>query len=197
MRAFVSIPVPLEAREHLADHLEPRLGEACLRWSDPERWHLTLAFMPDLSEVDLDDLTERLTEAGTRRRPFTMRLRGANTFGPPTRARVLWADIEADAEDREELDRLAVGCRHAAAASGTVVEGGRFVPHVTLARCPRPRDLTRLLQVFDLYEGPTWQVESVDLVESHLHPTRHDVLTTVSLGNPDEVQEHRWWRRAP
>ncbi|WP_176489737.1 RNA 2',3'-cyclic phosphodiesterase [Mobilicoccus massiliensis] len=192
----MSLPVPEDVRAHLDAFLEPRrLAEDTLRWSSPERWHLTLAFMPDVSEVDLEDLQERLEAACARRRPLELRLRGGGVFGSARKARVLWANVAMPASDREELDLLAVGARHAAAAAGTVVEGGQFVPHLTLARTPRPRELGHLLQVLDVYESPSWTARSADLVASELTPVvRHEVLSTHRLGPPDPDEE-KWWRR--
>lgn len=198
MRCFVSLPVSEDTRDHLDDYLEPRRrAEGALRWSDPERWHVTLAFMPDVAEVDLGDLGERLEVACARRRPFTVGIRGGGVFGGAFSARVLWAGLGLSDEDREELDRLAVGARNAAAAAGTVVEGGEFVPHLTVARSPRPRDLRHLLDVLDLYDGPTWRVETIDLVGSHLGggSVRHEVIGTYPLGTPDQEQGVAWWRR--
>jgi RNA 2',3'-cyclic 3'-phosphodiesterase len=92
MRCFVSVPVPEEAREHLDEYLETRrMADSSLRWSDPDRWHVTLAFMPDVAEVNLDELGERLEAACARRSPFTMGIRGGGVFGDVFAARVLWA----------------------------------------------------------------------------------------------------------
>lgn len=198
VRYFVSLPVPEGAREDLDDFLDPRrVAEPALRWSDPDRWHITLAFLPDVDDVDLDDLCERLENACARRRPLTLRLRGGGVFGGALAARVLWADVATSEEDRVELERLGVGARHAAVAAGTRVEGGVFVPHVTIARSPRPRDLRHLLGVLDLYDGPPWQAEGVDLVASHLGsgPVRHELIATYPLGNPDQGEDEAWWHR--
>lgn len=196
MRCFVCLQLPEEIRADLDSYLEHRRhAERAVQWTPPERWHVTLAFLPDVSEVALDELQERLTAACEKRRPLEARVRGGGVFGSsPLQARVLWADLGLAPQDRDELKRLAVGARNAAAASGTVVEGGRFVPHVTLARAPRPLDVRHLLDVLDLYESPPWEVTSIDLVASHRGgpAVRHEVLETYTLG-PEE--EDRWWRR--
>ena len=63
---------------------------------------------------------------------------------------------------------MATGARAAGAKSGADGEGGRFHPHVTLARTGRPVEATRWLRVLDVYCGPSWQATEVALVESHL-----------------------------
>ena len=169
MRCFVAIVPPEDVVEDLDEFcISRRAALPDLRWTDPVQWHLTLAFLPDVADADLDDLTDRLAEAATRRRPLQLRLSGGGVFPDATRAKVLWAGVAAPADDLAELDRLSVGCRNAAAAAGTTVEGRGFTPHVTLARLGRPADASALLEVFGTYVGPTWRAERIELVASFL-----------------------------
>ena len=90
-----------------------------------------------------------------------------------------------------ELDRLAVGARAAAAKSGAPPDGASFVPHLTLARMNRPVEATRWLRVLGAYQGPTWTVEEIELVASHLGEgprkrPRHETLATFPLDLPDQ-----------
>jgi 2'-5' RNA ligase len=64
------------------------------------------------------------------------------------------------------------------------VDGSKFRPHVTLARANRPLELTRWLRVFDLYAGPSWQVDEVALVQSQLGHggSRYQVQELFPLG---------------
>jgi len=189
MRCFAAIMPPEGVREDLDEFCESRrLALPDLRWSDPSQWHLTLAFLPDVADADLDDLTERLGEAAARRRPIEMRLAGGGVFPDATRAKVVWAGVRSAEEGRTELDRLAVGCRHAAVAAGTTVEGRTFTPHVTLARLGRPRDASGLLEVFDTYAGPPWRATAVQLVASFLgegprRRPRYETLAEFPLGS--------------
>ena len=169
MRCFVAIVPPESVREDLDEFCAPRrTALPDLRWTDAFQWHLTLAFLPDVADADLDELTDRLVDAAARRRPLDVRLAGGGVFPDATRAKVLWTGIEASADDLAELDRLSVGCRNAAVATGTTVEGRGFTPHVTLARIGRPTDASGLLEVFGTYAGPSWRAGSIELVASYL-----------------------------
>ena len=95
MRLFAAIVPPDEVLEDLEEFLAPRREAAEFRWTVPEQWHLTLAFMPAVADRRLDDLVERLTRAGRRRTPFGLRVAGGGAFPNPGRARVLWAGLEA------------------------------------------------------------------------------------------------------
>jgi 2'-5' RNA ligase len=163
---FVAVVPPDEVRDELSDFLEPRQqADSTLRWTAPEQWHITLAFLPSVAERHLDEMVERLGRAAARRHSFPLELGGAGTFPNPARARALWAAVHGDTD---HLSQLATGARAAAAKAGTEVDGGRFQPHLTLARLNRPLDLTKWLRIFDTYAGRPWQVTEVGLIESHL-----------------------------
>jgi 2'-5' RNA ligase len=88
--------------------------------------------------------------------------------------------------DLEELRRLATGARAAAAKSGAEVDGGRFRPHVTLARLRRPTDVVRWLRLLDTYGSREWTVDTVALVRSHLGEgprgrPRYEVVETFTI----------------
>src|SRR5674476_14172 len=153
MRMFIALPLPEAVKEDLAGFLEPRQGAGLhgLRWTMPAQWHVTLAFLPDLADRHTDELFERLQRATLRRKPVVLRLVGAGCVGKGARAKVLWTGVE---DDGEELMRLAGGIRAAASKAGTAVGGGRFHPHLTLARLGVATDVTRLLEALEQYESP-------------------------------------------
>ena len=184
---FVALPLPEAVKDDLAEFLEPRqeAGPA-LRWTLPTQWHVTLAFLGEVADRHTDELSERLHRATSRRSPLVLRVAGAGAFPNAGRAKVLWAGLE---HDGQELMRLAGGVRAAASKAGTAVGGGRFHPHLTLARLGRPEDVTRWLRVLDPYSGPSWQAGEVALTASHLGQgprgtSRHVVLETFQLGPP-------------
>ncbi len=188
MRLFVAVVPPLQVLEDLADFVEPRREQdGPLRWVLPEQWHLTLAFMPSVADRHLDELAERLARAAIRRHAFDLQLVGAGTFPNPAQAKVLWAGTHGDTA---HLLQLSTGARAAASKSGIEVDGAKFRPHLTLARIPRPVDVTRWLRVFDTYAGPSWRVEAVELIESQLGQgprgrPRHQTIATFPLGGTE------------
>ena len=185
MRMFVALVPPEHALDDLGVFLEPRQeAEPGFRWTVPEQWHVTLAFLADVAERRLDDLVARLGRATARRTTFPVTLAGGGAFPGPARAKVLFAGVETEGV---ELGRLATGARAAAIKSGAPADGGRFHPHVTLARIGRPVEASRWLRVLDGYRGPTWQAEDVTLVASHLgegprRRPRYEVVETFPIG---------------
>lgn len=188
MRMFVALTPPAAALADLADFWEPRTmaEEQGMRWADREQWHLTLAFLENVPERKLDDLEERLSAAARRRAPFQCRLRGGGAFPDATRARVLWVGVE-ELDGGGRLGQLADGVRASCNRAGATPAGGRFRPHVSLARFSTPRDVSRWIRVAETYEGPAWHVTELQLVESRLGQGRagrplHTVVGVYPLG---------------
>ena len=188
MRMFIALPLPEAVQEHLSTFQEPRQEAGPeLRWALPEQWHLTLAFLPEVADRNTDELLERLARATARRKPLDLRLAGAGAFPNAQQAKVLWTGVE---HSGEELMRLAGGVRAAGAKSGIEVGGGRFHPHLTLARLSAPADVTRWLRVLDEYSGPSWHADEVQLIASYLGQgrhgrARHEVQEIFTLGPPN------------
>jgi RNA 2',3'-cyclic 3'-phosphodiesterase len=189
---FTAVLPPEDVVEDLDDFLASRREHSSpdrpqLRWTLPESWHVTLGFMPEVAEHRLDEMLERLVRAGRRRRPFELRLSGGGAFPGAAAARVVHARTAGEPADLEELRRLATGARAAATRAGTPVAGGRFRPHLTLARLRRPTDVVRWLRVLDTYESRAWAVTRFALVRSHLGQgprgrPRYETVATFPLG---------------
>src|ERR1700712_1042296 len=183
-RMFVAVIPPDEVLEDLEDFVSPRRGEVPFRWTEPEQWHLTLAFSGDVPDRAYDDLLDRLVRTAAKRNPVEARIIGGGAFPDVARAKIVYAGIDSDLE---ELGRMASGARTAIATSGAEVDGQRFTPHLTLARINRPVEATRFVQLLDAYAGPAWTVHELSLVASHLREgprnrARHEVVETFSLG---------------
>jgi 2'-5' RNA ligase len=181
---FVAVVPPEEAVEDLEAYVEPRRGSAPFRWTQPDQWHLTLAFLAHVPDRALDDLVERLARGARKRTPMPARVAGGGAFPHVGRAKVLWAGVETD---QVELSRAATGARAAASRAGIEVDGQRFRPHLTLARINHPVEATRWVRVLDAYAGPPWQIEEVALIASHLgegprRRPRYETLATFALG---------------
>jgi 2'-5' RNA ligase len=183
-RMFVAVTPPEAVTEDLEEFLAPRREAAPFRWTPAEQFHLTLAFAESVPDRAYDEMVDRLAAAAAKRQPVRATVTGGGAFPNVGRAKVLFAGIETDSE---ELERLAAGARTALTTAGVPVDGQRFRPHLTLARMGRPVEATNWVRLLAAYTGPSWMVEEVALVESHLgegprRRPRHEVVETFSLG---------------
>ncbi len=184
---FVAVRPSEAAVDDLDAFLEPRRSEGHFRWVVPEQWHLTLAFLAEVPDRALDDLVERLARAAGKRTAMGTAVTGGGAFPDVGRAKVLWAGLDLAERDREELRRLATGCRAAAGRAGVDVGGQRFRAHLTVARTGKPVEATKWVRLLDAYRGPSWPVAEIALVASYLgegprNRPRHETIETFALG---------------
>src|SRR5712692_11896867 len=77
-------------------------------WTQPEAIHLTLKFLGDIQEAQVDALREILSKAAASARPFTLEARGLGAFPNPRAPRVIWLGLHGSNDDMGELQRLQV-----------------------------------------------------------------------------------------
>jgi RNA 2',3'-cyclic 3'-phosphodiesterase len=168
MRLFIAIAPPPVVLDELESRVEPlRAARPALRWTDRQAWHLTLAFLGEVGEDAAAALRPRLARAAGRHPALSLSFTGAGAFPSPGRARVLWTGIDGDRRALAELAMsVAAGARRAGAAPPD--EGRKFRPHVTLARCREPADVTGLVEPLAGFAGSSWAAGEIHLIRSHL-----------------------------
>jgi RNA 2',3'-cyclic 3'-phosphodiesterase len=168
MRLFVAIVPPPQALAELADAVAPlRAARPGLRWTGPPDWHLTLAFLGEVAEDVLPELGTRLERAAARHPEQRLAVAGGGAFPGSTRARVVWAGIDADQPALAALAAsVAAGARRAGAPPPD--EGRRYRAHLTLARCREPAGVADLTGALAGFRGSAFTATAVELVRSNL-----------------------------
>jgi RNA 2',3'-cyclic 3'-phosphodiesterase len=164
-RAFVAVVPPADVLDAVGARVDEHRHDADgLRWTRREQWHCTLQFLGAVGHVDA--LVAALGAAARVTSSLVVQLSGAGAFPSPARATVLWLGVS-----RGELGELVSAVEDATGPLGFGREPRPFRPHVTVARAPRPRDLTELATA--LGGGPTgpwWTVDEIVLLESDTRP---------------------------
>jgi 2'-5' RNA ligase len=162
VRLFAALwPPPDAVAELLAAVDDIRADAPRLRWTRPEQWHLTLAFLGEVADERRPELDERLARAAGRHPPLTLRFAGGGRFG----TRVLFTRVDGD---REPLTRLAASASAAARRSRIPVDDRPYRPHLTLARGRDGEDLRPLAARLQSFAGMAWTATRLDLVRSRL-----------------------------
>jgi 2'-5' RNA ligase len=162
VRLFVAVNPPATAIAELRAATAPlRAGHDGLRWTRPEQWHLTLAFLGEVAEPARADLVERLGRVARRHPPLTLSLGDGGRFGH----RVLWTRVRGDTE---RLRRLADAVRAAARRARIPVEDRPYRAHLTLARCRDDTDLRPAVAALAAFDGEPWTADELHLVRSEL-----------------------------
>jgi RNA 2',3'-cyclic 3'-phosphodiesterase len=170
VRLFVAVTPPADVLGDLDAAVTAARGRPAgrdLRWTGPEDWHVTLAFLGNVAGPVAGRLPAPLEEAAGRHQSFPLALSGAGAFPSAGRARVLWCGLGGD---HRALAALAASAAAATTRAGAPPpDAGRpFRPHLTLAHARPPADVRDLVTVLGAYAGPPWPVDRLQLIESHL-----------------------------
>ena len=141
-----------------------------LRWVDAAGIHLTLAFLGELDDTQLAQARAATTEVAQHTRPFTYRLSGLGTFGPPRQPRVLWMGVS---EPSGALHSVHQRLARALEQRGFTTEKRSFSPHLTLARIKEPltpEQIQVLQQLLSRYQiaSPAYKVNYLYVMKSEL-----------------------------
>ncbi len=167
MRLFVAITPPPAVLDELEAEVAPlRVSWPGLRWTGPAAWHVTLAFLGEVGEGAAAALGPRLERAAGRHPGLSLSFAAGGAFPAPGRARVLWTGVRGDRRALAALARsVAAGTRRAGAPASD--EGRRFEPHLTLARCRAPENVSPLVDALNGYAGAAWTATEIHLIRSH------------------------------
>lgn len=132
-RAFVALPVAGEVQKRLAaaaGSLQGRDKKGEVRWTDPQNYHVTLAFLDDIHVADADGLMTLIQAEVADSSPFDADVSHVAYFPASARPRLVLAHLQESAAIMNLQRQVARAVR----AAGLRLEKRRFVPHVTLGR---------------------------------------------------------------
>jgi 2'-5' RNA ligase len=175
IRAFIAIGLPAEIQQKLEEvitDLKGRISDGPVRWVSGGSIHLTLKFLGDVSEANLEMLKKILQTEASVHHAFEISVGGLGAFPTIHRPRVIWVKVEVP----QELKSVQRGIEHETTRLGYDREERPFSPHLTLGRVSRnatPRDIQRIgeaLEQTTVGVLGTVRVEEVNLYRSDLRP---------------------------
>ncbi|NUO07383.1 MAG: RNA 2',3'-cyclic phosphodiesterase [Candidatus Brocadia sp.] len=171
VRIFVAVEITGEIRKKLAEFQdELKKVDADVGWVAPENLHITLKFIGHIDEEKIETVTGIIKDALTHIKPFDLRYAGVGTFPTEKNPRVIFADVIDTggvlAKIHERLDNqlMAVGVEH---------EDRKFEAHLTVGRIKTRRNVRRLIEHLNSYNGFDFgseRVMQVALMKSDLSP---------------------------
>lgn len=177
MRLFAAVYPTRAAREHLVGAMREirEITGTALRWSDPDQWHVTVAFYGDQPEGAVADFSDHLRHAVQGYSPFTASVRGAGSFSGTTLWMGLGGDTRAladlmhscsvDPEERSRQRAHLTVARMSRAQRARKARETRRRSRTTARACP---ELSHVVRALSVYEGPEWSVTHVRLMASEL-----------------------------
>jgi RNA 2',3'-cyclic 3'-phosphodiesterase len=168
-----------------------RSSRADVRWTNPEKIHLTLKFFGDIEESRIDPIFKSIEEPVRNTLPFSLKVRGVGAFPHLKNPRVIWIGL---VDDREVLTSLQKQIETQLQKIGFQPEDRPFHPHLTLGRMTSSRgkgDLVGRMEKLREEEFGDFQVERVVLFKSDLRPSGpiYTSLGGMRLGEQNNSKE--------
>jgi 2'-5' RNA ligase len=169
LRTFIAIDLDHKIRERIAS-LQAKLKARGpkISWVKPERMHLSIKFLGEIEETQVEPIKKSLDTVAGQCRPFDITFAGLGVFPPHGRASVLWLGIQ---DASSGLNACWKTCEDALAAVGLPREDRPFSAHLTLARNKNPRlssEVRRLLNDPPPFEPQTQRVKGLTFYRSTL-----------------------------
>ncbi len=152
------------------------------RWVCPENIHVTLKFLGNIKEADIEKIGGVIFESAKEYAPISLTAKGIGVFPGIKRPRVIWVGI------RGETDLL-VGLQkrldEKLETIGFQPENRPFKGHLTLARIKKKINSKRLIDAikeFGEFESETFIADKLLLFKSELKPTGSVYTKLISVG---------------
>ncbi|MFP3872750.1 MAG: RNA 2',3'-cyclic phosphodiesterase [Candidatus Natronoplasma sp.] len=179
-RGFISIDVePTDEIHEFLDELE-RTG-APLNMVDPDKLHMTVKFLGDTEDEDIDDIVEKTEFALQDFEPFTLKVSGTGAFPHLGYMKVVWMDSQAvpdaphagttEDDDIPFLTDMAHRVEEELVPLGFERDDREFSPHITVARVKGGKNKEQLRDVIENYDDTdftTFEVTELALKKSVL-----------------------------
>ncbi|MCS7192022.1 MAG: RNA 2',3'-cyclic phosphodiesterase [Armatimonadetes bacterium] len=131
IRSFVALELSEDVRERLKDLLQQlRQTKAAVKWVEPENLHLTLKFLGEVPESQIEEIVNALKSIAQATLTFSFTVCGVGGFPNLNRPKVLWAGVEAS-ENLMTLQRMV---EQAMERLGFSPEERTYHPHITIGR---------------------------------------------------------------
>ena len=176
LRSFIAVELPPEIQKAIARStagLQKALPKPLVRWVAQQNIHLTLKFLGDVSNTNLELLAEGLRGEAVQHPAFSLTVGGLGAFPNARRARVVWIGLEAP----PGLASLQHGVEGVAARLGYPLEERPFSPHLTIGRVGQGASAADLARIRTALEAtPVGQlgevlVDALHIFKSDLQPT--------------------------
>ena len=164
---FIALLLPEEAKRHLGElltDLKPR-GRG-VKWVVPKNLHLTLKFIGDRPQEDVEVIADRLSSAIAGQNKFPVTFKKCGGFPSLRAPRVLWVGLDG----AQPAATMAVQIDEALVPLGIAPEKRPFSPHLTLGRVKAPDRLAALTDYMSAISlnWPAVTLEKIALVKSNL-----------------------------
>ncbi len=177
IRSFIALPSSPGLKRALSDvQALLKQEQADVKWDSPDKFHITLKFLGDVSAETLSALSDAMAATIPTLSSFRLTYETVGGFPDLVHPRVLWVG----AGRSETLNILQEEVERICEQFGFVREARSFHPHITLGRVKGSGNLARLTAKAKsiTFEPITTDCSEVLLIKSDLQPAG-SVYTTL------------------
>ena len=176
IRCFIAIELSKEIKDALAqveDEFKKTISG--VKWLKPDNIHLTLKFLGNVEEENIEKVKDVLAQTASQAGPFKIKLSSPGAFPGPGNPRVIWIGIE---EGKNETSSLVNILESELAPLGIEKKSRAFHPHLTLARVKFLKDKNSLKNALTRIQVPQTEMTAskITLFQSTL--TREGAVYT-------------------
>lgn len=168
-RMFVALGIDKEIRDNIgkiSDLFDDSILKA--RFTPSDNLHVTLKFIGEKSDNDIDDIIEAIKNASSGFSPFNVTFEGMGVFPNSKSPRILWVGMTSDA-----LPSLAKSVEVKLSELGIKKETRPFRSHVTIARIKEAYSSRKINDIIESSKETcygTQKISSIELKKSILTP---------------------------
>ncbi|GCE27961.1 RNA 2',3'-cyclic phosphodiesterase [Dictyobacter alpinus] len=173
-RTFIALEMNAVLQSHLSGFIHqvaPVLPG--MKWVNPQGIHLTLAFLGELDDEQLADVSAAAQETAWQASSFTYHLTRPGIFGPPRQPRVLWMGIEENSGSLVQVHRF---LQQQLSQRNFSLDTRPFSPHLTLARGKMPLTPQEYASLQKLLARP--QPSAQTYPATYLHVMKSELTST-------------------
>jgi len=171
MRTFIAFKIkPQEKLVQLINFFRGSLPGEVLKWVDINNLHLTLKFMGDTSESNINRISGILEEIAARYPLIYLKFKGVGYFKTNSQPSVLFLKID----ENDVLINLARDIDAELEKIGIERESRRFKPHLTIARIKYLSDKSTFYDLINRFKDDNIQTEEISQIifyQSFLKPS--------------------------
>lgn len=163
IRTFIAVELPDRFIPEI-EKIESMFNMAGIKPVEPELVHITLKFLGDINESDIQTIASALSQISCR--PFEARIKGLGVFPKPAYIKVIWLGAEGNFNALyDEIEYILSPFKFK--------KDHHFFPHATIARVKQLKDKAQLLEnlkKLEYIDLGTMKVDSISLKKSTLRP---------------------------
>jgi 2'-5' RNA ligase len=172
-RIFAAVDISEEARRRVSEYsaaLRREFPDLRVGWEKAEKLHLTLKFLGETNEAQLNDLTEIVDKIAEQISTFSLQITATGVFPSPRKPRILWLGVNDKTESLLKISELLeTGCERI----GFPKENRNFKAHLTVGRLREPHKSIEIARkhLQNEFEPVEFEVSEIVIYESKLQST--------------------------